>query len=639
MTRLLQSLTLAFLVVAIHVVRAAQRIDASVHLQDALYNRQLQVANMTSDMSSQQRRTPTWLPMTELDDVMSLGPNTALIVTTSATTVQGTHVLRFKETFKGEPVNDAVLTVSTDSTEQYVYDASGTLYRDIEKDTDGTRNIDNETALNICLNEAIRDDISDVTIEPQIFFDSENHAYPGYLVQYLVLVESEQRRPACIVDARDGRVTTSWDALGTYNGCVGNGTGGNLKIGRIHYGELHKCLDVHRVNNTCYTENRYVKVIHNNGSYNKRRIHYYNIRNASSYDCEEATDQINGAYSPILDALFYGTTVGRMFEDWYNTTPLDEQITIRVHVGVNLAESFWTGQEVLLGDGNDTLHPLVSIESIAHEIGHAITEYSSNLLYFNQWGAINEAFSDMMGETAEAYLSRTDWLVGFTTVKNGQPPLRYFENPSADNHSISHVDNFTDNLNVHYGSGVYRRVFYLLVHDYQQSIKEIFGVFLHANRMYWHHRSDYHSAACDVMKAAYDLGQDGALFRRAFEEVGIVVCDIQNHIMGLRDSKVYDGITVARNETPTFLYMIPSYVFDNSVSVNASSSTGDVHIILTNKRWDVAYEDPQVLAEGVNLVTARIQSNLTALPLYITLANELNVTLYNVTLEVNAFYM
>ncbi|XP_025105707.1 uncharacterized protein LOC112571110 [Pomacea canaliculata] len=311
MTRLLQSLTLVFLVVAIHVVRAAQRIDANVHLHDALHNRQLQVANMTSDMSSQQRTTPTWLPMTELDDVMSLGPNSALMVMTSATTVHGTHVLRFKETFKGEPVNDAVLTVSTDSTEQYVYDASGTLYRDIENDTDGTRNIDNETALNICLNEAIRDDISDVTIEPQIFFDSENHAYPGYLVQYLVLVESEQRRPACIVDARDGRVTTSWDALGTYNGCVGNGTGGNLKIGRIHYGELHKCLDVHRVNNTCYTENRYVKVIDNKGLLNQRRSQPYNFSDAASYDCEEATDEINGAYSPMLDALFYGTTVAK----------------------------------------------------------------------------------------------------------------------------------------------------------------------------------------------------------------------------------------------------------------------------------------------------------------------------------------
>ncbi|XP_025106082.1 uncharacterized protein LOC112571349 [Pomacea canaliculata] len=640
MTRLLQSLTLAFLVVAIHGVRAAQRVDANVHLHDALLKRQPRMADMTSDMSSQQRTTPTWLPMTELDDVMTLGPNSALKVTSSATTVQGTHVLRLQEFFKGEPVNDAVLTVLTDSTEQYVYDASGTLYRDIENDTDGTRNIDNETALSICLtfNEAIRDDISDVTIEPQIFHDSQNTAYPGYLVQYLVLVESEQRRPVCIVDARDGRITTSWDALSKLIGCVGKGTGGNRKIGRIHYGELHKCLDVHRVNNTCYTENKYVKVIDNKGLLNKRRTHFYNISDAASYDCEEATDQINGAYSPILDALFYGTTVGRMFEDWYNTSPLDGQITIRVHVGVNYSNALWSGREILFGDGDENFHPYVSIESVAHEIGHGVTEKASNLLYYNQWGAINEAFSDMMGETSEAYLSKADWIVASEITKKGYPPVRYFENPSADNHSISHVDNFTDDLSVHYGSGVYRRVFYLLVHEYEQSIKEIFGVFLLANRMYWHHTSDYHSAACDVMKAAYDLGQDGALFRRAFKEVGIDVCDIQNHIMGLRESKVYDGITVARNESPTFLYKFPLHMIDTGVNVSASSSTGDVHIFLTNKRWDIDDEDQQVLAEGTNLVTAQIQSNLTALPLYITLANELKVTLYNVTLRAHAFW-
>ncbi|XP_025104631.1 uncharacterized protein LOC112570433 [Pomacea canaliculata] len=293
----------------------------------------------------------------------------------------------------------------------------------------------------------------------------------------------------------------------------------------------------------------------------------------------------------------------------------------------------------MLGDGDEKIHPLVSIDVVGHEVGHGVTEKSSSLLYYNQWGAINEAFSDMMGETSEAYLSRPDWLVGFDITKEGYPPRRYFENPSADNHSISHVDNFTDDLNAHYGSGVYNRVFYLLVHEYQQSIKEIFGVFLHANRMYWHQLSNYHSAACDVMKAAYDLGQNGALFRRAFKEVGIDVCDIQNHIMGLRESKLYDGITVARNESPTFLYMFPPYMLDTGVNVSASSSTGDVHIILTNKRWGVANdEDPQVLAEGVNVVTAQIQSNLTTLPLYITLANELNVTLYNVTLRAQAFW-
>jgi hypothetical protein len=33
---------------------------------------------------------------------------------------------------------------------------------------------------------------------------------------------------------------------------------------------------------------------------------------AASYNCEEMEgDEVNGAYSPLLDAFFYGTVVGR----------------------------------------------------------------------------------------------------------------------------------------------------------------------------------------------------------------------------------------------------------------------------------------------------------------------------------------
>lgn len=70
--------------------------------------------------------------------------------------------------FQGMPVNDAVLTVTTDSTEQHVYDASGTVYQGIEEDTDGKGNIDIQTALDICItlneDDDNRDVISDIKV-------------------------------------------------------------------------------------------------------------------------------------------------------------------------------------------------------------------------------------------------------------------------------------------------------------------------------------------------------------------------------------------------------------------------------------------------------------------------------------------
>ncbi|PVD26391.1 hypothetical protein C0Q70_14065 [Pomacea canaliculata] len=153
--------------------------------------------------------------------------------------------------------------------------------------------------------------------------------------------------------------------------------------------------------------------------------------------------------------------------------------------------------------------------------------------------------------------------------------------------------------------------------------------------------SDYHSAACDVMKAAYDLGQDGALFRRAFKDVGIDVCDIQNHVVGLRDDKVYDNITVSSEVSPVFLYTLSTKepLKLSGVSVSANSSTDDVHIVLTDQGWDVDEKEREIFAEGDNLVKAEIERNATASIIYIRLSSESTKPLTDVTLLVSAFIL
>ena len=38
---------------------------------------------------------------------------------------------------------------------------------------------------------------------------------------------------------------------------------------------------------------------------------------------------------------------------------------------------------------------------VGHELTHAVTERSANLLYYMQSGALNESFSDIFGETID----------------------------------------------------------------------------------------------------------------------------------------------------------------------------------------------------------------------------------------------
>ncbi len=57
----------------------------------------------------------------------------------------------------------------------------------------------------------------------------------------------------------------------------------------------------------------------------------------------------------------------------------------------------WTGNYVIFAPG------YVTKDVVVHELTHAVTQYTSRLIYYDQSGAINEAFSDLWGEFVDQY--------------------------------------------------------------------------------------------------------------------------------------------------------------------------------------------------------------------------------------------
>ena len=47
-----------------------------------------------------------------------------------------------------------------------------------------------------------------------------------------------------------------------------------------------------------------------------------------------------------------------------------------------------------------------ALDIVAHELTHGVTQYTSNLIYQNESGALNEAFSDIMGTSVEFYFQQ-----------------------------------------------------------------------------------------------------------------------------------------------------------------------------------------------------------------------------------------
>ncbi|MFZ5635763.1 MAG: M4 family metallopeptidase [Pseudomonadota bacterium] len=347
-----------------------------------------------------------------------------------------------------------------------------------------------------------------------IHIDESGRARKAYVVSYFAdtLRGGSPTMPTVIVDADTGRILQQWDNL--QHALVGTGPGGNQKTGQYEYGTNYGFLDVTQSGTTCTMNNTNVKTVNLNGGTSGTT--------AFSYTCPRNTVKtINGAFSPLNDAHFFGGVIYNMYQAYMNQAPLTFQLTMRVHYSTNYENAFWDGSAMTFGDGATTFYPLVSLDVAAHEVSHGYTSQNSNLTYSGQSGGINEAYSDIAGEAAEYYMKGTnDFLVGADIFK-ATGALRYMANPPQDGRSIGHASNYTAGMDVHYSSGVYNKAFYTLATTAGWNTQKAFQVFARANDLYWTASTDFNQGACGVQTAATDLGFTVANVTAAFTAVGV----------------------------------------------------------------------------------------------------------------------
>jgi len=183
-----------------------------------------------------------------------------------------------------------------------------------------------------------------------------------------------------------------------------------------------------------------------------------------------------------VDAHYYANVVDDFFRDTFGRNSIDDeglQIISLVHFGENYCNAFWNGAYMTYGDGNGGTCKSLSggLDVDGHELTHGITDYTSDLIYENESGALNEAFSDMMGNTIEFYaddndldpMVEPDWLIGEDVIDTPGDPTPGFRNmadPKQDG-DPSHVSQkYTgplDNGGVHSNSGIANHAYWLTV--------------------------------------------------------------------------------------------------------------------------------------------------------------------------------
>jgi bacillolysin len=112
-----------------------------------------------------------------------------------------------------------------------------------------------------------------------------------------------------------------------------------------------------------------------------------------------------------------------------------------------------------------------ALDIVGHELTHGVTQFTSNLIYRNESGALNEAFSDIMGTSIEFFFQppgsgdmKADYLLGEDVIQPGG--IRSMENPGLFTHPDHYSKRFlgtTDNGGVHTNSGIANQAFYLSI--------------------------------------------------------------------------------------------------------------------------------------------------------------------------------
>ncbi|MEV4123474.1 M4 family metallopeptidase [Nocardia sp. NPDC049707] len=252
---------------------------------------------------------------------------------------------------------------------------------------------------------------------------------------------------------------------------------------------------------------------------------------------------VNRAYAGLGATFeFYLKAYGRFSIDG-NGLPLDAT----VHYDRDYNNAFWNGEQMVFGDGDGKIFRDFTIptEVIAHELTHGVTQYTANLTYFGQPGALNESLSDVFGSLIKQYAlgqtaAEADWLIGaglFTPRVTGkalrsmkEPGTAYDDDVLGKDPQPATMDDFVqtdrDNGGVHINSGIPNHAFYLAAtalggHAWEKAGQVWYDVLTGGELKKDAQFADFAKLTVAAAKARFNEGEELKAVLNAWEKVGV----------------------------------------------------------------------------------------------------------------------
>ena len=315
--------------------------------------------------------------------------------------------------------------------------------------------------------------------QPELIVFRWNDSY--YLCwRFYVITTAKMGRWEYFIDANDGSVIfkanriMSDEAIGTGNSVLGQP--------RNHIDTWYNDTEYQMIDYTRQANND----IHGHGGQMPDGNVIQTYEASTSIPGDIATDGDNNWSStmmqgPAVDAHVYTAVMYDWLINDFGRNSYDDA-GASMYSSVNYSaegnnNAYWMGSQILIlsyGAGWRSLAGCPDV--IAHEWSHAVTEYSSGLIYQKESGALNESFSDMMGwayEFAHDTLDPGDWFIAENGIVSGTG-VRNVANPPQFGHPDTYEGLFWIEVNdcvpaddndwcgVHTNNGVGNKWFYLL---------------------------------------------------------------------------------------------------------------------------------------------------------------------------------
>ncbi|MCP4900492.1 MAG: PKD domain-containing protein, partial [bacterium] len=298
------------------------------------------------------------------------------------------------------------------------------------------------------------------------------------------------------------------------------------------------------------------------------------------------------------------------------------QLVSTVHHRANYNNAFWNGSQMVYGDGDgSSFSPLSgSLDVVAHELTHAVTDRTADLVYAKESGALNEAWSDVLGASTEAWvdggITSNTWKLGedIYTPGTAGDALRYMNNPTADGYSKDYYPerlypgsctpnpNTNDNCGVHGNSGIANLAYVLLVqggtHPRGKTSVNVPGigitkaeqVFYRALVNYMTSSTNFEGARNATAQAAQDLyGQSEAdAVQAAWNAVGVPGGPVTT--TELSNGVPIPGLSGSQRAEDFFFLEVPSGASDLLFETAGGSGDADLYVRRGSKPTTSTYD-------------------------------------------------